>query len=85
MKPRDGTDNKTEVELEGALLVGVPPVAWLQARAMGGSLPCVVEWLPVAPHDLLLVTPPCLSVMYAAVLCRAVVLCSIELDLLLSQ
>ena len=81
MEPNDGTENKTEAELGGALLVGVPPVAWLQAGAMGGSLPCVVEWLPVAPHDLLLVIPPCLSVMCAAVLCR-LVLCSIKLDLL---
>ena len=39
-------------------MVEVPPVACLEASALGGSLPCVVEWLPAAPHDLLLVLPP---------------------------
>ncbi|KAL3157576.1 hypothetical protein ABBQ32_012027 [Trebouxia sp. C0010 RCD-2024] len=36
-------------------LVDLPPVAWLQPQAFGNSLPSVVEWLPVPPHDLLLV------------------------------
>ena len=39
------------------LLVELPPVAWLQPQAFGNSLPSVVEWLPVPPHDLLLVNP----------------------------
>lgn len=38
------------------LLVDLPPVAWLQPPAFGNSLPSVVEWLPVPPHDLLLVS-----------------------------
>lgn len=41
---------------EGPLLVDLPPVAWLQPPAFGDSLPSVVEWLPVTPHDLLLVS-----------------------------
>lgn len=36
-------------------LVEVPPVAWLASGCLGNSLPCTVEWLPAAPHDLLLV------------------------------
>ena len=45
----------------GPLLLELPPVAWLQAQAFGNSLPSVVEWLPVPPHDLLLVIPCSLS------------------------
>ncbi|DBB09914.1 TPA: hypothetical protein ACH3X3_001521 [Trebouxia sp. C0006] len=52
---QDGSEDSSVSGVNAALLVEVPPVAWLQASAMGGSLPCVVEWLPVPPHDLLLV------------------------------
>ncbi len=55
-----GCEDGAESGLNVALLVDLPPVAWLQASAMGGSLPCVVEWLPVPPHDLLLVPTPAL-------------------------
>ena len=44
-------------ERHSPLQVELPPVAWLQPQAFGGSLPSVVEWLPVSPHDLLLVNP----------------------------
>ena len=45
----------TQTDTDRPLLVEVPPVAWLESGAVGGSLPSVVEWLPVPPHDLLLV------------------------------
>ena len=41
---------------EDPLLVDLPAVAWLQPQAFGNSLPSVVEWLSVSPHDLLLVS-----------------------------
>lgn len=45
-------------QVEGSpLQVELPAVAWLGPQAFGGSLPSVVEWLPVPPHDLLLVDP----------------------------
>jgi len=59
---KDGSEDSSASGVNAALLVEVPPVAWLQASAMGGSLPCVVEWLPVAPHDLLLVLASSVSV-----------------------
>ncbi|EFN53310.1 hypothetical protein CHLNCDRAFT_136985 [Chlorella variabilis] len=37
------------------LVVSLPPVAACSSAALGGSLPCVVEWLPAPPHDLLAV------------------------------
>ena len=53
-----GPQDKSDSGQYEALVVELPPVAWLQSNAMGGSLPCVVEWLPVVPHDLLLVLRP---------------------------
>ena len=45
-------------QVEGSpLQVELPAVAWLGPQAFGGSLPSVLEWLPVPPHDLLLVSP----------------------------
>lgn len=41
--------------LDGPLLAAPPSVALLSSRHLGGSLPCRVDWLPNAPHDLLLV------------------------------
>ena len=37
------------------LVLSLPPVAALASAALGGSMPSVVDWLPAAPHDLLLV------------------------------
>lgn len=42
-------------EEHSPLQAELAPVAWLRPQAFGGSLPSVVEWLPVLPHDLLLV------------------------------
>jgi len=84
---KDGSEDSSASGIDAALLVEVPPVAWLQASAMGGSLPCVVEWLPAPPHDLLLVLAfsppvmgwalPCCAVLCCAVLCCAVLCCAV--------
>ena len=78
---KGGSEDSSVSGVTAALLVEVPPVAWLQASAMGGSLPCVVEWLPVPPHDLLLVLAFSLPVIgwaltRCAVLCCAVLFCA---------
>lgn len=54
-------------------LVDLPPVAWLQPQAFGNSLPSVVEWLPVPPHDLLLVS------CYSPVVCASLGLQGVDL------
>lgn len=57
-------------QVEGSpLQVELPAVAWLGPQAFGGSLPSVVEWLPVCPYDLLLVSPlPLLFLLYLCLL-----------------
>lgn len=36
-------------------IVSLPPVAFLSSGHLDGSLPCLVDWLPAKPYDLLLV------------------------------
>jgi hypothetical protein len=55
-----GTGGSLEGQPSGAGAIFVRPSldASAQAGTMGSSLPSALEWLPSAPHDLLLVSLP---------------------------
>lgn len=41
--------------LEEPLVISLPPVVILRSSHINGSLPCVLDWLPAFPNDLLVV------------------------------
>lgn len=56
--PHPQTVARDQQQAGGAVhpvLLTVPPVAAITSAQLGGSMPCLVDWLPAAPHDLLLV------------------------------
>ena len=55
VRPALAVQDGPQEDEAGKPMVEADPVAWLQAQAWGNSLPSVLEWLPVPPHDLLLV------------------------------